>query len=199
VTHPSLPNYLALTAGSTLGCTSNSCEPGYTQTNLFWQLHVRSIGWKVWASSMPEPCARYTTGLYARRHNPAVYFADIYPEPCMRRVIPYPQPLPDRLPPFVFIVPNVCQDMHDCSIATGDAWLSRVIPALRARGAIVVVTFDETADARTRVMTLAIGPGVPAGARDGHRYTHYGVLAGIEGRFGLPLLRNAARARPLPL
>ena len=196
---PSLPNYLAMTAGSTLGCRSNECEPGYPSRNLFRQLEGRGIWWKVWASSMPVPCARYDDGLYARRHNPAVYYANIYPRPCKDRVVHYPTGFPDRVPRFVFVVPNLCQDMHDCDVATGDRWLSREVPKFLAGGAVVLVTFDETSGDRTRIATIASGPGIAKGARDGHRYTLFGVLRGIEERFGLEPLRKAARARPLPL
>ncbi|MEX0985554.1 MAG: alkaline phosphatase family protein [Actinomycetota bacterium] len=197
--YPSLPNYLALTAGATLGCRSNLCAAGYPHANLFGQLHRHRIAWEVWAASMPEPCARYSEGLYAMRHNPAVYYGNIYPRPCKRRVVAYPRRLPERLPKFLFIVPNLCQDMHDCDVARGDRWLSQEIPPLLRRGAVVLVTFDETSSARTRIATILTGPGVRAGVRDGHRYTHYGVLAGIQERFGLRLLRHAERARPLPI
>lgn len=196
---PSLPNYLALTAGSSLGCTTNQCEPGYEGPNLFRQLQRNAVPWRVWASDMPEPCARYDQGLYVVRHNPGVFYDNIHPLPCTKRVIPFPETLPDTLPRFVLIVPDVCQDMHDCSVAFGDAWLSDIVPPLRARGAVVLLTFDESSDGTSRIATVALGPGIRRGATDGHRYTHYGVLAGIETRFGLPLLRNAQRARPMPI
>jgi hypothetical protein len=196
---PSLPNYLSLTAGSTRGCSSNLCETNIPGANLFRQLTDAGVGWRVWASSIPWPCARQNSGRYAVRHNPAVYYTNVRPEPCRSRVVDYPAPLPDQLPRFTFIVPNVCQDMHDCSIATGDAWLSRRIPPLLKRGAIVIMTFDETAGALTRVVTVVTGPGIEPGARNDHRLTHYGVLAGLEDRFGLWRLRNAKDAWPLPL
>ena len=174
---PSLPNYLALTAGSSLGCMSNDCNPGYPDPNLFRQLQRAQIPWKGWASSMPEPCSRIDDGLYARRHNPAVYYANIYPLPCKNRVVVYPDTLPDVLPRFVFIAPNLCQDMHDCGVAAGDGWLSRAVPPLRQLGALVLITFDESSGDGTHIPTLAIGPGIARGVRDRHWYTHFGVLA----------------------
>jgi len=197
--HPSLPNYLALTAGSNRGCTSDSCAARIGGANLFRQLTDAGIGWRAWASSIPWPCARVTQGLYAMRHVPAVYYANVAGDLCRHRVVRYPSPLPDRLPGFVFATPNMCQDMHDCSVTRGDRWLAGHVPALLRRGATVIVTFDETEGSSTRIATVVAGRGVGWGVRDRHRLTHYGVLAGVEDHFGLWRLRRAADARPLKL
>jgi hypothetical protein len=92
--------------------------------------------------------------------------------------------------------------MHDCSVAAGDSWLAANVPALLKAGAVVIVTFDEGStdtNGGGHVLAVEAGPGVPAGARDGTFYTHYGLLAGIEQYFGLPLLANARTATPLPV
>jgi phosphatidylinositol-3-phosphatase len=80
-----------------------------------------------------------------------------------------------------------------------DPMTSKHVPDFLAAGAVVIITFDERAGTRYFVMTAVVGPGVPAGVHDATRYNHYGSLGGIENAFGLPLLRNAANATPLPV
>ena len=200
ISHPSLPNYLAMTAGSRLGCATDSCPPGsFRANNLFAQLDRAGIGWRAWEESMPSNCRTSDAGSYVVRHNPPVYFSHLVSRgKCGLWDRPYPSALPP-LRPFTFITPNICNDMHSCSIATGDAWLASHVPGLLAAGAVVIITFDEGTSTDNHVMTAVVGPGVGAGTSDHHRYTHYSLLGGLEARFGLPELRKAAAATPLPI
>ncbi|HUL84746.1 MAG TPA: alkaline phosphatase family protein [Actinomycetota bacterium] len=207
VAHPSLPNYLAMTAGSTLGCHDDACPTrAYGSPNLFHQLQRAGRRWRAWEESMPGHCALSDAGHYAVRHDPAAYFRNLFPNGCPQRVLPYPAALPKRLPDFTFITPNLCSDMHDdtgCGgrgpIARGNAWLYGHVPPLLRRGAIVIVTFDEGVGSDQRIYCAVRGPGVAAHRRDGHRYTHLGLLAGLERHFGLPRIHGALTARPLPI
>jgi phosphatidylinositol-3-phosphatase len=199
VSHPSLPNYLALTSGSTLGCTSDKCPTrSFHAKNIFEQLSAHRRSWRSWAESMPGRCVRSNAGTYAVRHNPAVYYTDLYPRACPKFDVPYPKSLPRRLHGLTFITPNICHDTHDCSVAVGDTWLRRHVPKLLKRGAIVVITYDE-GEGNNHVFCAARGPGIGQGVRRRAAYTHYGLLAGIERHFGSRRLRQAATARPVPL
>jgi phosphatidylinositol-3-phosphatase len=117
---------------------------------------------------------------------------------CRTNDVPYPSTLP-TLAPFTFITPNICHDMHSCATSTGDTWLSHHVPHLLAAGAIVIVTFDEGTTSSNRVMTAEVGPSIRAGTRDGTRYSHYGLLGGLEAHFDVRELRNAATANTLPV
>jgi hypothetical protein len=110
-----------------------------------------------------------------------------------------------RLPTYVFISPNLCNDMHDCGVATGDRFLARRVPILlRALGpqGYLVLTWDEgTTDrgccggsAGGRIATAVAGPLVRRGARAARPLDHYGVLRTIEDTLGLPRLGAAADA-----
>jgi hypothetical protein len=199
VSHPSLPNYLALTSGSTLGCTSDTCPTrAFHAKNIFEQLLAHRRSWRSWEESMPGRCVRSNAGTYAVRHNPAVYYTDLYPRACPKFDVPYPKSLPRRSHGLTFITPNICHDTHDCSVAVGDTWLRRHVPKLLKRGAIVVITYDE-GEGNNHVFCAARGPGIGQGVRRRAAYTHYGLLAGIERHFGLRRLRQAATARPVPL
>jgi len=201
--HPSLPNYLAMTSGTTSGCSSDECpRKSYTTNNLFHQLHTAGIGWAAWMESMPEPCALSSSGRYAVKHNPPAYYANLFPLICRTRDRSYPGRLPRHLAPFTFVKPNECHDMHDCSVTTGDNWLRTHVPPLWRRGAVVIITFDEGSSSTGgggHVMTAVAGTHVARGRRNGHHYNHYGLLAGLERWFGLARLHKAAGARPLPI
>jgi len=89
--------------------------------------------------------------------------------------------------------------MHSCPVSSGDAWLRSHVPALRAAGAEVIVSFDEGVGGDQHILTAEVGPEVAAGSVDATAFTHYGLLAGLERHFGLPLLGAAASATPLPV
>jgi phosphatidylinositol-3-phosphatase len=202
VSHPSLPNYLALTSGSRDGCHSDLCRTDIKAMNIFAQLRAHGLPWAGWDASMPRNCYRSDTSIYAHRHNPAAYYSDIYPKPCRSRDVRYPSTLPLTLPAFTFVTPNICQDMHSCSVATGDKWLSGHVPHLLGKGAIVILVFDEgTTDAGGggHVMCAEAGPGIAAGRRVGTKLNHYGLLAGLENYFGLRLLAGAKTNKAVPV
>src|SRR5439155_14274111 len=138
ISHPSLPNYLALTGASTFGITSD-CSPSVcpvNATNLMDRIEGAGLSWKAYMESMPSACSTTDSYPYAVKHNPFVYYNDIRNNAsrCQSHVVPFTQLSTDlqrttTTPAFSWITPNMCNDSHDCSIATGDSWLSQQIPA----------------------------------------------------------------------
>ena len=127
VTHPSLPNYLALTSGSTDGITTDCNPPSagciVNVKNIADLVAASGRTWKEYAESMPSSCYQYNAGNYATKHNPFVYYSDIVnnQQLCASHVVPYTQMLTDlksasTTPNFAFITPNLCNDMHNCGI-----------------------------------------------------------------------------------
>jgi len=213
ITHPSLPNYLALTSGSTDGISSDcsSCRVG--ARNLVDQLESAGVSWRAYLEDYPGGCfAGAAAGGYAAKHNPFIHYADVADNPARcRALVSFGALAADlrrgRLPTFAWITPNLCDDTHDCPVATGDRFLARTVPSLlREVGphGFVVVTWDEGSSgagccagdaAGGAVATIVAGPGVRPGARERAAVDHYGVLATIERALGLPKLAGAARAR----
>jgi acid phosphatase len=208
ITHPSLPNYLALTGGSTFGISSDctSCHVG--RSNLVDQLERHGISWKAYMEDLPSPC--YTGSYhrdYAKKHDPFVYYDDVVRNPSRcHRVVPFTQLSADlrsgTLPRFVWVTPNLCHDMHDCGVATGDDWLKANLPPLLAAlgpTGVLFLTFDEgTSDAGCcgkaaggHVATIVAGPAVVPDGEFSTGYDHYSVLRTIEAAWGLGRLRNA--------
>ena len=209
VSHPSLPNYLAMTSGSTQGMqgTDTVSSGQVAGDNLFHQLSRADIQWKAYQETMPSACygsyaAGSAPGDYALKHNPAMTYANVADSSLCRNVVPYTRLDPQHLPPFSFVTPNECNDMHSCPVQTGDGWLREIVPPLIHAGAVVLVTFDEGSTGvggGGHVMLVEVGPGVRAGSRNTGHLDHYGLLAGLEDFFGVPKLGAARSARPVAL
>jgi hypothetical protein len=201
ISHPSLPNYVALTSGSTQNITDDGepSEHPLSVPSIFSQL---GSNWRTLAESMPSNCDRVTSGTYAARHNPAVYYTNITAS-CRRNDVPFKLPM-NLNARFTMIVPNICDDMHSCSESVGDAWLRRMVPLIlgsslyTSRSLALFITFDENdGDANNQVPTLVIAPSVPHGARVGDKFTHYSLLRTTETLLHLPLLGAARTAAPM--
>jgi hypothetical protein len=203
VTHPSLPNYLAMTSGSTQGITDNG-GPGEHQLNaasIFSQVGPRS--WRSLQESMPSSCALSDGGAYAVRHNPAVYYTNLRAA-CRAGSIRLGG-RPNLAARFTFITPNLCHDMHDCGVSTGDAWLKRFLPRVlassqyRAGRTAVFVTWDEDDNsADNHIATLVLAPSVKPGTASSTPFDHYSMLRTTEELLGLKtLLGDAASAESM--
>ena len=206
ITHPSLPNYVALIAGSTLGVNSDCHACQLPATNLVDQLQAAGISWKAYYQGLPAPGSPVVrAGAYTKSVDPFLHFRDVSAAPARaRRVVPLSQLRADLaqgwLPRLVVIVPDLRHDMHSGTVAAGDAFLRHLYRELRAapgiRGSLrLVVTFDEgrrdQGPGGGRVATIVAGSGVPAGVRDATPYNHYALLRSVEQLFGLPALRHA--------
>jgi len=212
VAHPSLPNYLALTSGTTGGITTDCNPPGgsclVTGPNLADALDRSGRSWKLYAESMPAPCTTANTSLYAVKHNPFLYYPSVTSGRayCASHDVPYAQLGADlasaaSLPDFAFITPNLCDDMHDCSVAAGDAWLRANVPRILASPAfttqrsVLVVTFDEGDASDNTVACVFAGPAARPHTVSATPYTHYLLLRTIEHAWGMnPLTGNDAAA-----
>jgi hypothetical protein len=79
ITHPSLPNYLAATSGSTHGVTDDGGPAAHpiAGPSLFSQVSSAGGQWRAYNESMPGPCSPVSAGTYAVKHNPAAYYTSI--------------------------------------------------------------------------------------------------------------------------
>jgi hypothetical protein len=212
IRHPSLPNYLALTSGSTHGIDSDCTDCVVRAANIVDELEWAGISWGAYLEDVPSPCfTGGQSGGYAKKHNPFAYYADIVSSPSRCRLLEGFGALADdvragQLPTFAWISPNLCDDGHDCGLATADRFLARTVPALlRALGphGFLVLQWDEgTSDDGCcgvakggHIATIVAGPQVLRGARSAAPIDQYGVLGSIEQALGLPALGGAADAR----
>jgi hypothetical protein len=213
IAHPSLPNYLALTSGSTQGITSDCTTCSSAAPNIVDQLEAAHVSWKVYLENVPTPCFKGAgAGEYAKKHNPFIYYDDVADS--ARRcdeLVGFGRLASDlrhgRLPTYAWISPNLCDDGHDCGVAGGDRFLARAVPPLLHElgpHGFLVLTWDEGstdegccggAAQGGHIATIIAGPDVRRGGRDTQPVDHYGVLGTIEEALGLSPLAGAADPR----
>ncbi len=209
ISHPSLPNYLALTGGSTFGVSSDCTGCAVGATSLVDQLSQARISWKAYMENLPSRCFTGAgAGDYAKKHDPFVYYTRVTHDPARcANVVSLSQLYTDErahaLPRFIWITPNLCHDMHDCSTATGDRFLAALVPGLlHALGpnGLLFLTWDEGSSGAGccrlasggHITTIAAGGAARSGARMRTPTDHYSLLQTIEDVLGLPRMRGAA-------
>ncbi len=206
VTHPSLPNYLAATGGSTFA-VSDDAGPGahpIAGDSIFGQVAAAGLTWRSYEESMGSPCQLGSSGRYAVKHNPAAYFTAIRSQ-CQGSDVPLADAFgrdisAGTLPTFAFVTPDLCSDTHNCPVGTGDAWLATWVRALldgpnyRAGTTLVVVTWDEGVGSANTMPTIVVAPTVASGTVARVRLDHYSLLATTEDVLALPRLGSAQGA-----
>ena len=157
-THPSIGNYLMMTAGQVITNNDSYCS---TLSNDNIIRHLLSAGktWRSYAESLPY--AGYTgcgSGLYAKKHNPLGFFSDVANSSEKYNLVPFTQFSKDlannNLPNFSFIVPNLMNDAHDGTLSAADGWLrTNIAPLISSatfqKDGILIIVFDESLDTDT--------------------------------------------------
>jgi acid phosphatase len=221
-THPSLPNYFEMTAGSTFGVTSD-CDNCYqNQKNIVDQVEAKGLTWKAYTEGVPSAC--YTggnRGAYVKHHNPFVYYDDIrnnrdrceniVPATTFARDLASP-----KAPNLIWYTPDGVHDMHNRGIAPGDAFLKRLIPTILASNAYkagpsaIFIVWDE-APANDKsgccngmakgghTLALVISNVGKSGYASTTPYYHSSLLLTIQNAFGLGTLNNTANPATKPM
>ena len=198
-THPSQPNYLALFSGDTQGVTDDACPQAFRAPSLAGELGAAGDSFLGYAEDLPSPgFTGCRAGGYARKHSPWTDFDDV-PAAASRPLSDMPTDF-SRLPTVSFVVPNLCHDMHDCSVEVGDRWLAQNIDPYarwaRTHNSLLIVTFDESeadGDRDNHIATVAVGQRVMRGPVT-ERTDHYRLLRTIEDLYGLRPLGHSAEA-----
>ena len=212
ISHPSLPNYLAIFGGSAFN-DPQDCLPAagctYSGPSVFGQAIAHGASARAYQESMPKPCDVSDSGNYDVNHNPWAYFTD---ESSLCRVNDVPAGtvrsgalLADvrrgSLPNVGEISPNLIHDGHDGTLAQADAWLQSWVPVLtsgpdwRSGRLVIVVVFDE-GETTEQVPFVILDPSVS------HRVIrqaldHFALTRLIDEIVGVPLLGEAAHATDL--
>jgi len=208
IQHPSLPNYIAIAAGSTLGISDDADPSAHrlTGNNVFRQARKHHRTARTYADAMPRRCALTNAGTYAVRHNPWTYFTPDRAA-CRRNDVPATRLARDAaagaLPHLGFVIPDVIHDAHDGTLAQADAWISQQIATLTAgpdwrsgRLAIVVTADEDDHSAGNKVLTVVATKGQ-------HRRVvttpldHYSLTGFLEDVIGARHLRHARTAPSL--
>ncbi|MFI1533291.1 alkaline phosphatase family protein [Streptomyces anandii] len=193
VTHPSQPNYLDLFSGNNQGITNDNCyAPQFSSAaNLGSELIAAGKTWGSYNEGLPSQGSSVCTNSatkYARKHNPWFAFGNV-PLNTAYTFAQFPTDY-TALPKISFVIPNLCDDMHDCSVSTGDTWLQNKLDAYatwaKTHNSILAVTFDEDDSSHSNhVATVFYGAHVAPGSSATTRYNHYDTLRTIEDLAGL--------------
>ena len=202
ITHPSEPNYMAITSGSTYGLSSDVCPFTTSKANIGSELIAAKLSYADYSESMPSRgYERCTNGEYGRKHNPAANYTDL-PASVNQTFAQFPRSSAyASLPAVSFVDPNLLDDMHDGTIAAGDSWLktnmgSYVTWATR-HNSLLIVTWDENdGSPGNKIATIFAGAHVKAG-KYSERVTHYRVLRTLEQAYGLKALGKSASTTPI--
>jgi len=194
---PSLPNYLAMTSGSTWGISDNEFHP-LPATGIGNQLTSAGLSWKAYMEGFTGNCfdSPYP---YALKHNPFPYYGDV----CPPNVVPMTDLVTDlnSNPPWMsWITPGLCNDGHDCGVQTADRWLSEVVPQITSSSAwkkdgVLFITWDESSAGDSRVPLLVVAPKMKGEITI--RLDHYSLSATISDLLHVPRLGQAKQATSL--
>ncbi|MER7585679.1 alkaline phosphatase family protein [Kitasatospora sp. NPDC097691] len=191
LTHPSQPNYYMLFSGSAQGIVDDSCVAvgALQQPNLASELLAAGQTWASYNEGLPAQGATdCRVDSYAQKHNPWFGFGNV-PTDSAYGMDAFPTDY-STLPKVSFVVPDLCDDMHDCSVGTGDSWLQSNLDGYaqwaKSNNSLLVVTFDEdNGMAGNRIPTLVYGAHVAPGSSTATTYNHYDVLHTLEDLAGL--------------
>ena len=216
--HPSEPNYLWLEAGTNFGILNDdnpSVNHQSTTMHLVTLLKNANISWKAYQEDISgTSCPLTSVNLYAPKHNPFVFFDDVTNtnDPasayCIAHVRPYTELANDlqnnTVASYNFITPNLCNDMHDCSIGTGDTWLSNNVPTIMnstayQQGGVIFITWDEGEGGDGPIGMVVLSPKAKGGGyQNAIYYNHGSTLRTIQEIFHVtPLLGDAANQTDL--
>jgi hypothetical protein len=211
LTHPSLPNYMAMTSGVSYANSpwNGDCVPsdsGCTTSNasIFSQL---GSSWKSYAETMPSNCGPDNSGSYAPKHNPAVYYTNIA-SACAKQDVPLGttssgnllNDIQGGLPLFTTITPNLNDDWHDGSAQQADNWLKGWLPIIttgsdyQSGKLAILVVFDEgggSGDNPSQTYATWLSPYTTPGTSSSTHFDNYSVLKTAEDLLGQPELGNA--------
>jgi acid phosphatase len=210
ISHPSLPNYLALFSGSDQKVTDDDCKYSFSGDHLASELLKAGFTFVGYSESQPKAgstiCQAGGKNGYYRKHNPWVYWQESgsFPATLSQTFKAFPKgPDYSSLPTVCFVIPNEAHDMHDPNgyPPAADKWLKKNLNAYyhwaKAHNSLLIVTWDEDNYGEdNRIPTIFAGAGIKQGQYP-EKITHYSVLRTIEDMFGLKPLGESKNAKAI--
>ena len=210
-THPSIGNYFMLTTGQIITNDDSYATP-VTADNVVRRLIAAGKTWKDYAEDLPSVgyLGYGEIGNYASKHNPIIYFSDVRNDPNQaRNVVPFTQFATDlangSLPNYSFVVPNLCNDGHDCGLSTADNWLKNKIAPLLSNATfrqdgLLIITFDESGSDDThgggRIAWVVVSPKAKTGYTSTTFYQHQSTLRLMLKGLGITSFPGASSSAP---
>lgn len=197
VANPSLPNYLAMTSGSTWGIRDDLYHqlPAGGVGN---QLTNAGISWKAYMEGFTGDCFN-SPYPYALKHNPFAYYGG----GCPANVVPMTDLSADLngdTPQLSWITPGLCNDGHDCGVRAADRWLAQVVPQITnspawRKDGVLFIVWDESSASDSRVALLVVSQSLRG--QIATPLDHFSLSATISDQLGVPRLGEAKQATSL--
>jgi phosphatidylinositol-3-phosphatase len=215
-THPSIGNYLMLTAGRVLTNDDSQTPQSFPVSvdNVVRELIASGNSWKQYAEAIPSvgylgDDSSCCGGQYYAHHVPLPYMTDAQVASQLPKIVPFTQLASDLsnngLPNYGFITPNGCNDAHDCGLNVADNWLkSNIDPLIKSpqfqKDGLLVIVFDESDTDNTngggRVAAVIISPFAKPGYQSTTIYQHESLLRLMLEGLGVKGLPGAAATAP---
>ena len=209
-THPSIGNYFMMTVGKIITNNDNYATV-VTDDNVVRQLLAAGKTWKAYAEDLPS--VGYTggdAGNYARKHNVIALLSDVVNNSVQRnKLVPFTQFATDlannAFPNYSFIVPNLCNDAHDCSLSTADTWLqTNIDPLVKSaqfqQDGLLIILFDEAGGDNTngggRVAWVVVSAQAKPGYQSTRLYQHASTLRLSLQALGVTRFPNGTASAP---
>jgi len=209
-THPSIGNYFMMSVGKII-TNDDDYSSIVTDDNVVRELLKAGRTWTSYAEDLPA--VGYTggdLGNYARKHNTFALLSDVVSDPTqVRRLVPFTQFATDlangTLPNYSNIVPNLCNDAHDCPLRTADDWLrANIDPLIKSAtfqlDGVLIILFDESGDDDTnaggRVAWIVVSPKAKRGYQSTRLYQHESTLRLSLEQLGVTVFPNAGAGAP---
>ncbi|HMH84225.1 MAG TPA: alkaline phosphatase family protein, partial [Gemmatimonadales bacterium] len=210
-THPSIGNYFMLSTGQII-TNNDSYSTIVTVDNVVRRLLAAGKTWKSYAEGLPSVgFTGATSGRYARKHNIFALLSDVVNDPVqVNNLVPFTRFATDlangTLPTFSNIVPDLCNDAHDCSLTVADTWLrTNIDPLIHSAtfqdGGLLIIVFDEasSSDATNgggRIVWVAVSPKSKLGYQATTLYQHHSTLRLMLKGLGVTVFPGAASSAP---
>ena len=211
VTHPSQPNYIAMTSGNTF--TTNDSNINLNVSNIADLLDAKGVSWRVYAEDFPGNCnTSANVGNYYRKHNPLISYDNILNSNTRCANIYNANQLdtdlstPSTMPQYMFFVPNILDDGHNTNVSYAGNWIRNYLKTRQAQfpsRTLFYFTWDEDDNTpANHIATIIFGAPsgnlTRVGATDGGSYNHYSQLRLVEDNWSLGNLgRSDATATPI--
>ena len=217
--HPSEPNYFWMVAGQNFGVLDDADPAKHhldSTSHIADQLELAGLDWKSYQQSMGAPCGLISKGRYAAKHDPFVYFDDINgwdgkkfqpSQRCTDHIVDYSELDKDiannAIPKYAFITPDLDHDMHDGTVAQGDAWLQQELPKIMAtdaykNGGVIFLLWDEGTNDADDPPFITISPLAKTGMVSNAVYDTASYLKTVQTILGLDKLPCNASAASIP-
>jgi len=204
--YDSKPSYATLTNGlspSAHGLTDDTYSATTDVDNIYSQLNAAGKSFKDYYEGGAGGCGVRFSGDY---HDPIRYYTNIA-SICDAHDVPLSTFMTDvnngDLPDFSFILPTNKHNMHDNSVASGDAFAQSILdPMLNsqayAKGDVAIFfVWDEDSPVPNVLLAPSIATGTKITVSTGNPISHFSALRTWEEMLGLPLLGDTNQAPSL--